>query len=415
MAKRSKNNASQTDFETIINENNDYDFNDDEILSLVPLLKIDQDTKKAVQLVEIDKTQMRYLVDLFYQTQDTRIEAQNRIRAINQGKDSAPNNTSTAILKWNLANVMIQEAELKKIIETAVQSCQIGRWLLAVNGIGPLIAASLIAYLDIDKAKHATGFHQYAGLNNNNRPWLGAAKSAEIVNKIMAGRKTPTEDDLYQVYAATGWPVDFLERSISYNRNGEEIEWTKENLIKTVSMIPYNKRLKLVVYKIGEQFVKISKRNNTLYGKLYKERKAIETAKNEAGEYADQAKHILASKKFSKSTEAYKAYSKGKLPKGHIDMRAKRWTVKIFLSHLFEEMYWEKNGVAPAPFYTIADTRLGIHTVVIEPEVPYTTSGEKFDNKMFVKIRGDINLEEKKKIVKVTKNSDGARTVEEES
>ena len=60
---------------------------------------------------------------------------------------------------------------------------------------------------------------------------------------------------------------------------------------------------------------------------------------NEEGKFADQAANILETKNIGKDTVAYKSYSQGKLPKAHITARAMRWTEKIFLSHLFEEMY----------------------------------------------------------------------------
>lgn len=401
-----KNTISREELEAVIDPENNYEYNEGEILNLIQTKRIDKDTKKAIQDIAIDRTQMRYLIDIFYQVQDSRIEAQNRIRAISQGKDSAPDRATTAILEWDLGNLMIREAELKKIIENAVRSCKIGQWLIAVNGIGPLIAGGLIAYLDIDKAKHATSFHQYAGLNDNNRPWLGAEKSKTIVNGIMGSRTEPTEDDLYMVYAQTGWPVDFLEQSLTFDADGKKRKWTKENLIKAVSLIPYNKRLKVLCYKIGEQFVKISNKKNSLYGRLYKERKALEIARNEAGKFADQAAAILKAKNFNKNTDAYKAYIEGKLPKAHIDNRAKRWAVKIFISHVFEEMYWEKNGCAPAPFYVLANTDIGEHTVMIDPEVPFTNTGEKFDNSMEIKVASEVDLNEMMHKVKV-KKSDG--------
>lgn len=89
-------------------------------------------------------------------------------------------------------------------------------------------------------------------------------------------------------------------------------------------------------WKTGESFVKVSGNPKSLYGKLYLERKAIETANNEALKYKPQADKILATKAIGKTTEAYKAYSVGKLPPAQIHERAKRWAVKIFLAH-----YWE--------------------------------------------------------------------------
>ena len=66
------------------------------------------------------------------------------------------------------------------------------------------------------------------------------------------------------------------------------------------------------------------------------ERRDFEDAKNEAGEYAEEAAKQLQNKNYGKTTDAYKAYSQGKLPPNHLFARSKRWTVKLFLSH-----YWQ--------------------------------------------------------------------------
>jgi len=84
--------------------------------------------------------------------------------------------------------------------------------------------------------------------------------------------------------------------------------------------------------------------------KLFK-RKEQEIAKNEAGEFKQQAADKLAKYKIGKTTDAYKSYSVGKLPPAHIHARAKRYAVKIFLSHLHEVWYEIHHGKpAPVPF-----------------------------------------------------------------
>ena len=52
---------------------------------------------------------------------------------------------------------------------------------------------------------------------------------------------------------------------------------------------PWNAQLKVLCWKLGESFVKVSGNEKAFYGRIYKERKALEMAKNEAGEYAAQA------------------------------------------------------------------------------------------------------------------------------
>ena len=127
---------------------------------------------------------------------------------------------------------------------------------------------------------------------------------------------------------------------------------------------PWNASLKTLCWKIGESFVKVSGNEKSFYGKIYAERKQNEIARNEAGEFKEQAALKLQKFKIGKDTDAYAAYITGKLPPAHIHARAKRWTVKMFLSHLHEIWFTDEYGVAPPKPYAIV--HLG-HAHYIEP------------------------------------------------
>jgi hypothetical protein len=68
--------------------------------------------------------------------------------------------------------------------------------------------------------------------------------------------------------------------------------------------------------------------------------------------------------RFDKKTEAYKHLNAGKLPPGQIDARARRYAVKLFLSHL-QQVWWkmETGTDAPKPYVI---TQLG-HGHLIDP------------------------------------------------
>jgi hypothetical protein len=103
--------------------------------------------------------------------------------------------------------------------------------------------------------------------------------------------------------------------------------------------------------------VKCSGHEDCLYGALYKQRKAYEQSRNDAGLYADQAARMLAEKRIGEDTEAYPYYVAGKLPPGHIHARAKRWAVKILVSHWHECATVVKHGRLPVKPFAIE--RLG--------------------------------------------------------
>ena len=125
---------------------------------------------------------------------------------------------------------------------------------------------------------------------------------------------------------------------------------------------PWNARLKTLCWKIGESFVKQSA-DKCLYRGLYDDRKQYEQEKNMAGDYADQAAAILAKRPNHKQAAIYK---EGHLPDGHIHMRAKRWTVKLFLAHWHHVSYEVHYGELPPKPYVVE--HLGHADIIGPPE-----------------------------------------------
>lgn len=351
-----------------LNENLDADLLEGEVELSIPE-GLGKDLKKEIKSVKnASRQEIRCLVDNFYQIQDKRIALQGQIRAIRQESDDLETEAFADILEWQLKTQLIQEKGLKDALNCICQTNEVGRWLMSIKGIGPTLAAGILAYFDVTGIEYATHFMSYAGLNDNNRPWLGKEKTEKIVNEVLDGSKTITDDHLVEIANRTQWSVTYLTNACSkYDEDGNLKSRSKSDLIKAASKIPYNKDLKVLMFKIGESFVKVANRDS-LYGKLILERKAYENEKNEKGEYADQAAAILASKNIGKDTDAYKAYSKGKLPKAHIQRRAVRWATKIFVSHVFEEMYRVANNKKPAPYYILTKDK---HRDYIEPEVEF--------------------------------------------
>ena len=262
----------------------------------VPLKKLSRDMVNAEHTLSTGEA--RFLVDSYYTMQAARIRAANQIRALT--KSGEPHD----VLKWFAIENRVLEESIKMALDLYSGSHPIGRRMRTVIGIGPVIAAGLLAHIDITRAKTAGAIWRYAGLD-------------------------PTS------------------------------EWKKG------AKRPFNASLKTLCWKLGESFVKVSGNEKSMYGRLYRERKEIELAKNEAGDFADQAKAKLEKFKIGKTTDAYKAYSIGKLPPAHVHARAKRVAVKMFLSHLHEIWYEIETGEkAPIPYImTFAN-----HTHKLEPD-----------------------------------------------
>ena len=166
--------------------------------------------------------------------------------------------------------------------------------------------------------------------------------------------------------------------------------YTTEDLEKYLAMPPFNARLKKVCYLLGEAWNKNHRRPKSLYGKLYSDRKAYETVKNERGDYADQAAKKIQDYNIVKKN-VKEVYASGKLPAGHIETRARRYATKILLSHLLE--YWQivEYGTAPRVPYILGACEVNgedvrMHTDYIKPEVPYEEVLKKFGLKIPDKI-----------------------------
>lgn len=456
--------------------------------NLLSLSKISKDIQQ--QAVLMLKDEARSCTDFYYQVQKFRIATENQIRSLHQEYDVNVDSDSVSLMKWNALQLKNIEKNNKLILEKFSDSNKVTQWMKSILGIGPIISSCLYAYLNIDGINSAGNFWSYAGLNDNNNPWLGNTKATKIVTEIwnirkiihsgydkvcaefgldfngIASKLNFDEEKIYKHLMKNNIEIDVVNaqareycldklksfkqfNDVDYSLLEEQefdsieeemlrkeirdttfghidleafftVEYlvdyiihlddnnvvsslvvqfvysklnnrrkmtsiiksstvkktddkyfgliSKKSLTNYLSMPPYNRKLKVLMWKIGESFTKVSNKPNSLYGSLYKERKAYETAKNDRLEYKDQAAAALRNNTYSKSTVAYQSYIKGKLPQSQINERAKRYAEKIFLSHVFEAMYIDKHGMLPEIVYPIS--RLG-HVDYIGPEVPY--------------------------------------------
>lgn len=162
-----------------------------------------------------------------------------------------------------------------------------------------------------------------------------------------------------------------VENLIAQAADEETNAITRRSLTAALARRPWNARLKVVAWKCGQSFVKVSTNPNDFYGRLWRERKEIEQRRNDAGDFADQAATILANKRIGKETDAYKFYSTGKLPPAHIQARAERWVVKLFLSHYHAVAYRYRYGKDSPHPYVI--THMGHVDYIPVPNWPFNS------------------------------------------
>lgn len=257
---------------------------------LEPILKLSKDLKNAA--ASLSDSEVRYLVDAYYTLQNDRIRANNQVRASKKEEEEVGvvEPEPHEILAWLADNSRQLENQVKRALAAYVDTHPMGKWLQNITGVGPVISAGLLAHIDINIADTAGKVWSYAG--------------------IAAGRLD------------TPW------------KKGEKRPW--------------NARLKVLCWKIGESFVKVSSNEKAVYGHYYVERKQQYIKKNEEGGFKEFAARTLENKKFGKDTDAYKCYIEGKLPPAHIHAMATRAAVKLFLSH-FQQVWYEKHHGKPAP------------------------------------------------------------------
>lgn len=314
------------------------------------LARLSKDVKLAG--ATLGKDEARFLVDLYYQIQDFRIATSGQIRSITKLQTNEPHQT----LAFFTHNFEQLENDIKSVLDVYTDSSKVGAWCKSICGIGPVITAGLLSYIDIEQAPTAGHIWAYGGYDPT-RQWLGTAKSTELYNEVIGDKKNIDSEDIIKLSARSGWKVEYLEKNgrPSKKKADGTVEYsdkyTKTALIKAMSFRPYNSHLKTLFWKIGQSFIKVSNNEQDIYGKIYKQRKAYEIVKNESGCYKQQADDKLVKFNIGKDTEAYKAYSVGKLPDAQITQRSARYATKIFLSHLHRVMYLDHfNEEPPKPF-----------------------------------------------------------------
>lgn len=230
-----------------------------------------------------------------------------RIRAGNRASSLEKRGEPVHLMTHYEKHLRALEGRTAAILRAWCREDDVSSWALEVYGIGPVLAAGLAAHFRLAKSPSPSSFWRFAGLD-------------------------PT----------CVWGT------------GEKRPW--------------NATLKVLCWKIGQSFIKVSGRPQSLYGRLYRERKVAEVAKNEAGAFKETAATTLASKKFRES-DTKKSYEAGLLPAGRLDLRAQRYATKIFLAHYWECAWRLANpGKEPPRPYVLEH---GGHVHKIDPEVAF--------------------------------------------
>jgi len=101
-----------------------------------------------------------------------------------------------------------------------------------------------------------------------------------------------------------------------------------------------NSDLKSLCWKIGTNFAKYSSKSDCFYGHLYLQDRTRRLDNNENGLYSAKASSILQNLDSRYESDRH-ILSQGKLSVNQIEAQARRFAVKIFLSHYYAVAYHE--------------------------------------------------------------------------
>lgn len=358
----------------------------------------------------LSREQARWFVDAYYQIQDFRIQAGGQARAASA--ESEP----LELVGWLLTQFQTLEREIQNSLGRWARIAPVGRWAQSITGIGPVISAGLVAHIDIAKAPTAGHIWRFAGLDST-LEWEGVKAARELVTAAQEVEKTPASTVLWLAKAthrkvSSFWEAQgvnlpsrdealaavmdqagcdkseveelFAERPLHVDNaiayaceqlgieDRDVYEWLYPSsdlkldttaIQKYLSKRPYNAKLKVLCWKIGDSFVKQSSRESDIYGHVYRERKELEVKRDAEGYNEPAAKETLEKRRIN-DAETRKIYESGRLPAGRLDLRARRYAVKLFLSHYQWVAYESTYNTKPPMPYIIQH---GGHTDFIAP------------------------------------------------
>jgi len=238
-----------------------------------------RETQKESALVKF--VEAKRLIDIYYDIQDVRIRTANRLRAMPQ--------ETVGIYPKSLIDL---EKQLKSQADTLLQNEPIYVWMNKIKGIGPCLAGGLIAsiniaFVPIENLDKVDEIQKEYSMKTKDKKFL-----------VPTVRGIQAFDRISNLWSYCGQSV--VDGHAPKRKRGEKINWST--------------KLRVLCWKLGESFVK----TGDFYREIYEKFREVE----------DQRDYICNACK--------KKYPKAKqCSKGHRYARAKRKTVKLFLSHLW--------------------------------------------------------------------------------
>jgi hypothetical protein len=182
--------------------------------------------EKVLKAANLSNPAARFIVTDYYRTQEARKRADMQLRHL--GELAA--GELDAHLHYIGDTHAVLEQQIQRELKAYASHTPVGQWMLAQKGCGPVIAAGMLAHLDITVAPTAGHFWSFSGLNPEKRQWS-------------AGEKRP-----------------------------------------------FCAAMRQLCYHFGECVKRVSGHPDAIYGHLYKSRKELLVHRNDNLEFAERAK-----------------------------------------------------------------------------------------------------------------------------
>jgi hypothetical protein len=177
-----------------------------------------------LELGKLSNPAARFLVANYITAQDARKRCDMQLRHLGDRASELEK-----LLQWTGEAAEKIEGDVSRGLARYAESHVIGRWMMSLHGVGPIIAAGFLAHLDVTKTQTAGGFWLFAGLD-------------------------------------------------------PKMKW------ETGQKRPYNPDVKQLCYHFGECIKRTSNHPDSFYGRFYRQRKRMIVERNERGEFAERAK-----------------------------------------------------------------------------------------------------------------------------
>lgn len=306
--------------------------------------------KTTAKLVDL-----RWLADAYEQAQSIRVATAERIRAVLQGRDKTWGNYVTDVdpdivlksiakgeelgpvplLGLTYYRHKMEEDELRKEMDLALQAHPAWPWMSRIKGIGPTLGAKVLAHFDPHLADHASSFWAFAGLATV----PGESYHCETCGLTCAWPVGYNVTGVHQMLGSPGaWKAKDDEIDEKKKCKGKLVKVAgPEDGVRTAQprpakgqKSPYDQYAKKVMYLLGSSFIKAGEGPYEAHYRKHRARLEVERPG-----WADGRKHFT----------------------------ALRITEKLFLAHLWQ-IWREALGLPTGDPYAMAE--LG-HTGFIDP------------------------------------------------